>query len=133
MPQVASEEQRIRAATANCCEKPEVCHADILCFINDGVIEDHLVAPGNLRGQSREYLRHRDQVECLQLDLHAFKDAPQHLALRLREAGLSAKACYIAIRLPLLQLPGIDHLLPFGQQEMQAEFMATNDLAGLID
>jgi hypothetical protein len=47
--------------------------------------------------------------------------------------GLSAKARYIAIRFPPFKLPGIDHLLPFGQQEVQAEFMATNDLTGLID
>ena len=68
---------------------------------------------------------------ALQPGTNALEDRPQHLALRLRQPRLSAEARDIAIRLPSLQLPRIDHLLPFGQQEMQAELVAAHGTRGL--
>ena len=38
-----------------------------------------------------------------------------------REAGLPAEARDVAVGLPGLELPGIDHLLPLGQEEVRAE------------
>ena len=56
----------------------------------------------------------------------------KHLALRLREPRLPAEARDIAIRLPVLQLPRIHHLLPFGEQKMQAELVAADGTRGLF-
>ena len=72
-------------------------------------------------------IRRRD----LQPGTNALEDRPQHLALRLRQPGLSAEPRDIAIRLPVLQLPCIDHLLPFGEKKMLAEFVAADGIRGL--
>ena len=68
------------------------------------------------------------RFRALQPGTNALEDGPQHRALRLREPGLSAEARDIAIRLPALQLPRIHHLLPFGEQKMQAELVAADGL-----
>jgi len=49
------------------------------------------------------------------------EDGPQHLALRLRESRFSAQPLDVPIRLPVLQLPRVDNLLPFGDQEVSTE------------
>ena len=73
-----------------------------------------------------------DQLARLQPGANALEDRPQHRALRLRQPRLSAEPRDIAIRLPVLQLPGIDHLLPFGEQKMQAELVAADGTRGLL-
>ena len=49
-------------------------------------------------------------------------------ALRFREPGLAAEPGHVAIGLPSVQLPRIDDLLPFGQQETQAELVTFDGL-----
>ncbi len=53
-------------------------------------------------------------------------------ALRLGQPGLSAEPCDIAIGLPGLQLPGIDDLLPFGEEKVQAELVPADGAAAVF-
>jgi hypothetical protein len=53
--------------------------------------------------------------------------------MRLRQAGLSAKPSHIAIGVPTRQLPGIDHLFPFGEQEMLTELVTADCNRRLAD
>ena len=71
-------------------------------------------------------------LRALQPGTNALEDRPQHRALRLREPRLSAEPRDIAIRLPVLQLPRIHHLLPFGEEKMQAELVAAHGARSLL-
>ena len=51
----------------------------------------------------------------------------------LGEPRLAAEARDVAIRLPGLELPGIDDLFPFGQQEAQAERVARHGCRGFLE
>src|ERR1019366_1627884 len=70
-------------------------------------------------------------MASFQPDTNALKDRPQNLALRLREPCLTAEADDIAIRFPVIQLPCINHLLPFSEKKMQAKFVAAHGSCGL--
>ena len=59
---------------------------------------------------------------------HLLEDRPEHRPLRLRQSGLSPQPRHVAIRLPRFQLPCVHDLLPLGEQEVQAEFVAFNFL-----
>ena len=48
------------------------------------------------------------------------------------EQGEDVEAHDIPIRLPILQLPSVHHLLPLGEQKMQAELIATHSACGLL-
>src|SRR5262245_1653943 len=104
--------------------------ADILRLVHHREVEDHLLGLGDRRGKRGKQLRVSDQPAGLQPSSNAHEDGPQHFALRLRQSRLSAEAGNIAIYLPVLQLPGVDYLLPFCEQEMLAELVTTDRIRG---
>ena len=55
-------------------------------------------------------------------------NAQRRLRSGFGQARLSAQPDHVAIGLPTFQLPGVDHLLPFGEQEVGAEGMTTDGL-----
>src|SRR6266536_1703900 len=75
----------------------------------------------------------RDSLARFQTGTNALEDRPEHRALRLRQPRLSAEACHIAICLPVLQLPGIYHLLPFGEQEVETELVAPDGVRRVLN
>jgi hypothetical protein len=54
------------------------------------------------------------------------EDRPQDPALSLGELGLSSEPGDVAVGVPLLELPGVDDLLPLCQQEVLAELMTAD-------
>ena len=60
------------------------------------------------------------------------KNRPQEHALLFREPGFAAQTRNIAILLPACQLPRIDHLLPFCEQKLLAEFVGANGACGFL-
>ncbi len=98
-------------------------HAEVLCLIDHGKVIRRVRAVCQLDGQAGEQPGVRDQFLCIQGLAHLLKDSPQHCPLRLWQPGFATQPCDIAVVRPGGQLPGIDHLIPFGEQKMQAEFM----------
>ena len=131
LAEVAGEEQSVGPPAAQRGEEPKVGDADVLRLVHDREVEHHLLGLRDRRRERGEQLRVGDQPARLQPGTNALEDGPQHLALRFREPRLSAEARDIAIRLPVLQLPGIDDLLPFREQEMLAELVTANRARGL--
>ena len=82
-------------------------------------------------GQRREHLRPGDLALSFQAFPDPLEDGPQHLALGFGQPCLAAEACDIAIGLPALELPGVDHLFPLRQQEMRTELVSTHRRAGI--
>ena len=103
--------------------------ADVLRLVHHDEVEGRLLAARQLGGQSAEHRCARDHGHLLAGRRAPLEDGPQRSALRLRQPGLSAQALDVAIRLPAVQLPRIDHLFPFGKQKGQAELL-TGHLAG---
>ena len=131
-PRSPAKNERVGPASAQGGKEPEVGDADILRLVHDREVEHHVLALRDRRCQRGEQLRVGDQLARLQAGTNALEDRPQHLALGFRQSRLSAEAGDIAIRLPVLQLPGIHHLLPFRQQEMQAELVTAHRIRGLL-
>ncbi len=74
-----------------------------------------VLAAGHHRRQLAKHTGHGHELLRGQMRTHAFEDRPQDGALRLGKPRLSTQAPDAAIRLPCLQLPRIDDLLPLGQ------------------
>jgi len=51
------------------------------------------------------------------------KDRPEQKPRFFRKAGFASQSANVPVCFPGFQLPGVHHLLPFGQQEMQTELM----------
>ena len=105
-------------------EESQVSDAEILRLVDDREIEWRILALGDRVRQRREQAGVRDQLLRIQPGDDPLEDRPQNLALRLRQAGLPAEPGDVAIGFPGFQLPGVDQLLPFRQQKLQAEFVA---------
>ena len=100
--------------------------ADVLRLVHDCEVERRVLAFDKSGRQSGEQTRKRGELPFLQSAADSLEDRPQHGSLRLRQAGLAPEPGHIMIRLPCFQLPGIDYLLPFGQQKMQAKLVTVH-------
>jgi hypothetical protein len=131
LPEVAREEEGV-GTTSTQCGKEQMGDADVLRLVDDREVEDDILALRDRNGQGTEQLGVSSQLPLTQPGTNALEDRPQHRSLRLRQPCLSAEARDIAVRLPALQLPRIHHLLPFGEQKMQAELVATHGFGGFL-
>ena len=132
LPEVAGEKESVWPTCPQGGKEPDMGDADILRFVHDREVKDCVLALRDRGCQCAEHLRMSDQLARFQPGTNALEDRPQHHALCLLEPSLSAETRDIAILLPVLQLPGINHLLPFGEEKMQAELMSANGTRGLL-
>jgi hypothetical protein len=63
---------------------------------------------------------------------NALEDGPQYNALHLWKPGLSSEPRYIAIIIPIVQLPRIYDLRPFGEKKMQTKLVAVRTACGVF-
>ena len=75
------------------------------------------LALAHFGGLPREHARHRHQSFGFKFLPNRIKHRPQRLPLRVRQPGLAAQPLHVAVVLPILQLPRINDLLPFAEQE----------------
>ena len=99
-------------------------HAHVLGLVDHREMERRVAAAPDGGGDLAEYLRQSDYTLCGKTGADLLEDRPQKGALGFGQTRLAAKAAHVAIRLPGVELPGIDHLLPLGQQEVRAELVA---------
>ncbi len=122
LAEVADEEQAVRPTIGQRGEEVGLGHAQVL-RLGD---HDELVGPGavpQLVGEPAEDVRPGHQLALGQGAAEMLKDRPQDLALVAADPGLAAETRDVAIGLPGLQLPGIDHVGPFGEQEWLGELV----------
>ena len=123
LPQIAGEEEAVRPVSAKGRKESQVRHTQVLRFINNNVVEDRFLALGNDRRQQTEEMGTRDQICRTEPFANTVENRPQHGALLFRQSSLPAKPPHIAVAFPGFQLPRIDDLLPFTENESQTEFV----------
>lgn len=99
-------------------------HAHVLGLVDHREMERRVAAARDSGGDLAEYFGQRDHTLRGKTDADLLEDRPQTGALGFGQTRLAAKAADVAIRLPGVELPGVDHLLPLGQQEVRAELVA---------
>src|SRR5262245_52149113 len=105
--------------------------AEVLRLVHDRKVEHHPVALRDAGREGRKQLRMRNELAFTQGCANALEDRPQPGALRLREPRLSAEPHHIPVRLPAIELPRVNHVLPFRQQKEQAELVTGRCRGGL--
>src|SRR5690606_28958105 len=123
LAEIAGEEARVRTMATECRQKAELGDADVLCFVDDHMIE---CRPRERRGLCREPMEHRclgDEVALAHRGTRALEDRPEDLALLLGETRLAPEAADVAVGLPGIELPGVDDGRPFAPEEVRGEFV----------
>ena len=124
LAEVAGEEQRVGPSAAERGEEAQLRDAEVLRLVHDREVEGRrLAASPCASARACEHARLGDQPARLQ----SARAPARRSTTAPRAAPPAAASCGrggdVAIRLPGVQLPGIDDLLPFGRQEVQAELV----------
>ena len=133
LAEVTGEEQGVGTTATEGSEESQSRNADVLRFVHDGEVERRVLGFGQHRRQGGEQTGMRGELPLLQSSAHPLEDGPQHRSLGLGQPGLATEPGDIAIRLPCFQLPGIHHLLPFGEEKMQIELVTAHRLRCFTD
>ena len=120
LSEIPGEEQAIRPFRGESGEKPQFGEPDILRLVDDDKIERRFVS-GQVRGNATEQIRPGDGLAFGKANPHALENRPQHLALLAADAGLAAEPGDIAVVFPTSELPRVDDLAPFADQEPRRE------------
>ena len=133
MPQVPCKKERIRPVVTQSRKEPQVCHTDILGFIDNCMVKDHHLLVCYRFSQGVEPFSLCHQVSVSHFFPHDLKNRPEGLALCLRQPRLTTQSRYVPVLFPGFQLPGVYHLFPFSQQKIRTEFMVTNLCRCIVD
>ena len=125
LTEVTRKEQSVRAVRAKSGKKLQIRDAEILCLVHHGKLVRRMLALDNRVGNSAEYGRRRNLIQRRQRTASLLEYGPQGAPLLFGQPSLPAQAGNVAIRIPCLELPCIDNLLPFLPQEMQRETVAS--------
>ena len=105
-------------------------HAEILRLIHHGKIKGRVLAFGNRCGQLREHTRTGDDLPRQEAGSDLLEDRPENRPLRFRQPRLSTEPYHVPIRLPRVQLPRINDLLPLRQKKCRAELVVPHVVCG---
>ncbi len=65
--------------------------------------------------------------------MHPFENRPEDGALLLRQTHFPAQTPGVAVSLPGIQLPGINHVLPLHHQKMACKFVPPDCAGGFFE
>jgi hypothetical protein len=126
LAQIAGEKKAVRPARPERGEKPQLGDADVLRLVHNGKVERRMVTLRKPGSETAEQAGGGDQAPVVQAGADAIEDRPEADPLRLRQARLTAQPPDVPVRLPALQLPGVNDRLPLREQETGIKFHAGN-------
>jgi hypothetical protein len=103
--------------------------ADVLGFVDDGEVEGRDGTGGETGGELGEQGGRSDEAAGGEGGAYRGEDLPERGALGFGEPGAAAEAGNVAIAFPGVELPGIDHVFPFSEQEAGCEFVVRGGAA----
>ncbi len=96
-------------------------NADILRLVDHNEVKRPLAPGPDMLRYFSEDAWYRPKALLSQTRTDAFEDRPEQLALLLAEPGLPPNPCYVPVRLPRIELPGVNDVIPLRLKEARSE------------
>src|SRR5205823_5485027 len=111
------EEKTVGPISSEGGEESQFLDADILRLVDDHEVKDGTSELTDPRRQTVEHRRWSDEPPLIQLRLRRVEDRPERTTMLFRQACFSSEALHVAIAVPRIELPGINHCRPLGAEK----------------